>query len=162
MARLNYEELNNTIRYTAWSVFRVEPGALGDDRGQAASETAGYLDDANEGGTVVPLETIEDAHDRATALIDESFPAAWKESSDEADYDLIQISLDQMEAAVSAGQPQTAEQARRDISARLNVPAEIVDVREAAELGARMGTTTDVLDALAAPVGVLLRDRKAA
>ncbi|MCB0876319.1 MAG: FTR1 family protein [Solirubrobacterales bacterium] len=75
-------------------------------------ETAGYLDDANEGGTVVPLETIEDAHDRSTALIDETFPEAWKKSSDEADYDLIQISLDQMEAAVAAGQPQTAEQAR--------------------------------------------------
>ena len=53
MARLNYEELNNTIRYTAWSVFRVEPGALGDDRGQAASETAGYLDALEGKGVVV-------------------------------------------------------------------------------------------------------------
>ena len=60
------------------------------------------------------------------------------------------------------GVGQTAEQARRDISARLNVPAEVVDVRAAAELGARMSASTDVLDALAAPVGVLLRDRKAA
>jgi type IV pilus assembly protein PilM len=55
-----------------------------------------------------------------------------------------------------------AEQARREISARLNVPAEIVDVRKAAELAARTGASTDVLDAIAAPVGVLLRDRKAA
>ena len=61
---------------------------------------------------MVPIETIEDAMTAPAALIDESFPAEWKESSDEADYDLIQISLDQMEAAVSAGQPQTAEQAR--------------------------------------------------
>jgi high-affinity iron transporter len=75
-------------------------------------ELAGYLDDANEGGTAVPLETIEDAHDRTTTLIDQIFPEAWKASSDEADYDLVQISLDQLEAAVSAGQPQTAEQAR--------------------------------------------------
>ena len=30
------------------------------------------------------------------------------------------------------------------------------------ELGAKMAASTDVLDALAAPVGVLLRDRKAA
>ncbi|MFN8112593.1 MAG: FTR1 family protein [Solirubrobacterales bacterium] len=90
---------------------KLDPEGLADLEA-VLDETSGYLDDANEGGTVVPLETIEDAHDRTTALIDASFPAEWKESSDEADYDLIQISLDQMEAAVSAGQPQTAEQAR--------------------------------------------------
>ena len=90
---------------------KLDPEGLGGLEA-VLDEIAGYLDDANEGGTVVPVETIEDAHDRATALIEESFPAEWKESSDEADYDLIQISLDQMEAAVSAGQPQTAEQAR--------------------------------------------------
>lgn len=60
------------------------------------------------------------------------------------------------------GTGQPAEQARRDISARLNVPVEVVDVRTAVELGAKMAASTDVLDALAAPVGVLLRDRKAA
>ena len=60
------------------------------------------------------------------------------------------------------GTGQSAEQARRDISARLNVPVEVVDPRTAAELGVKMGTSADVLDALAAPVGVLLRDRKAA
>ena len=32
MARLDYAELNSTIRYTMWSVFRVEPGRLGEDR----------------------------------------------------------------------------------------------------------------------------------
>ncbi|HEX2389306.1 MAG TPA: FTR1 family protein [Solirubrobacterales bacterium] len=90
---------------------KLDPQGL-TDLESVLDELSGYLDDANEGGTVVPLETIEDAHDRATGLIDESFPAEWKESSDEADYDLVQISLDQMEAAVSAGQPQTAEQAR--------------------------------------------------
>ena len=26
MARLDYAELNSTIRYTMWSVFRAEPG----------------------------------------------------------------------------------------------------------------------------------------
>jgi high-affinity iron transporter len=90
---------------------KLDPEGLADLEA-VLDETAGYLDDANEGGTVVPIETIEDVHGRATALIDESFPAEWKESSDEADYDLVQIGLDQMEAAVSAGQPQTAEQAR--------------------------------------------------
>jgi peroxiredoxin len=44
MARLNYAELNDTIRYTMWSVFRAEPGRLGDDRGPAATEAQEYLD----------------------------------------------------------------------------------------------------------------------
>ncbi|HET6829761.1 MAG TPA: FTR1 family protein [Solirubrobacterales bacterium] len=89
----------------------LDPGGLADLEA-VIDEIAAYLDDANEGVQVVELETIEDAHERATALIDETFPGPWKESSDEADFDLIEISLDQMEAAVAAGQPQTAEQAR--------------------------------------------------
>lgn len=55
-----------------------------------------------------------------------------------------------------------AEQARHEIHKRLGVPVEAVDVRSAAELGGRINASTDVLDALAAPVGVLLRNRKAA
>jgi chlorite dismutase len=43
MARLNYNELNNTIRYTMWSVFRSEPGRLPTDRGPAASEAQDFL-----------------------------------------------------------------------------------------------------------------------
>ncbi len=55
-----------------------------------------------------------------------------------------------------------ADQIRTEINARLGVPVEAVDVRAAADLGGRVGASTDVLDALAAPLGVLLRDRKAA
>ena len=39
-------------------------------------------------------------------------PEDWLESSSEADFDLVDISLDQMEAAVSAGEQAQAEQAR--------------------------------------------------
>ncbi|WP_410654765.1 hydrogen peroxide-dependent heme synthase [Amycolatopsis sp. lyj-112] len=53
MARLNYNELNDTIRYTAWSVFRVEQGKLGEDRAKAASETTEYLDALEAKGVVV-------------------------------------------------------------------------------------------------------------
>src|SRR4051794_28854882 len=53
MARLNYSELNDTVRYTAWSVFRVEPGRLPDDRGAAARETTEYLDALEDKGVVV-------------------------------------------------------------------------------------------------------------
>jgi Tfp pilus assembly PilM family ATPase len=55
-----------------------------------------------------------------------------------------------------------ADQVRVEINKRLGVPVEAVDVRAAAELGGRITATTEVLDALAAPVGVLVRDRKAA
>ena len=40
------------------------------------------------------------------------FPEEWKESDTEADFDLVAISLDQMEAAISAGEREQAEQAR--------------------------------------------------
>jgi peroxiredoxin len=53
MARLNYTELNDTIRYTMWSVFRVEPGRLGDDRSPAATEAQEYLDGLEGKGVVV-------------------------------------------------------------------------------------------------------------
>lgn len=55
-----------------------------------------------------------------------------------------------------------AEQIRQEIHQRLNVPVEAVDIRPAADLGGRISASTDVLDALAASVGVLLRDRRAA
>ncbi|MCP2168303.1 hydrogen peroxide-dependent heme synthase [Goodfellowiella coeruleoviolacea] len=53
MARLNYTELNDTIRYTMWSVFRVEAGRLPDDRGPAATEAQDYLDALADKGVVV-------------------------------------------------------------------------------------------------------------
>jgi high-affinity iron transporter len=68
--------------------------------------------DANEGRRVATQEEVDAAHDRASDILDQIFPDEWKESSDEADYDLVDISLDQLEAAVSAGEPQQAEQAR--------------------------------------------------
>ncbi|MGW4486126.1 hydrogen peroxide-dependent heme synthase [Amycolatopsis sp. NPDC004368] len=53
MARLNYNELNDSIRYTAWSVFKVEAGCLGEDRGTAGQETAEFLDGLADKGVVV-------------------------------------------------------------------------------------------------------------
>jgi chlorite dismutase len=53
MARLNYAELNDTIRYTMWSVFRAEPGRLADDRGPAATEAQEYVDGLEAKGVVV-------------------------------------------------------------------------------------------------------------
>jgi high-affinity iron transporter len=72
----------------------------------------GYLTAANEGGTVAPLEDVEAAHGEASDALDASFPEEWKESTTEADFDLVDISLDQMQAAAGAGEKQQAEQAR--------------------------------------------------
>ena len=71
-----------------------------------------YSRDANEGVAVVDLDEVEAAHDRASDALEGMFPAEWKESSTEADFDLIEISLDQMEAAINAGEREQAEQAR--------------------------------------------------
>ena len=71
-----------------------------------------YSRDACEGGEVVPLEQVEAAHNRASAALDAVLPSEWKETDAEADFDLVDISLDQMQAAVSAGEPEQAEQAR--------------------------------------------------
>lgn len=54
------------------------------------------------------------------------------------------------------------EAIRREISERLGVQAEPVDVRTVATLRDRITVSPDVLDAIAAPLGVLLRERKGA
>jgi type IV pilus assembly protein PilM len=52
------------------------------------------------------------------------------------------------------------DEARRQISSRTEAPVEIVDVRPAAAVDGLESPSPDVLDALAAPVGVLVRDRR--
>ena len=49
-----------------------------------------------------------------------------------------------------------------DLQARLGMPVEAVDVRPAAALGPQLTASPELLDVLAASVGVLIRDRKAA
>jgi len=53
MARLDYAALNDTIRYTMWSVFRVEPGRLGHDRVPAATEATEFVEALGRKGVVV-------------------------------------------------------------------------------------------------------------
>ena len=43
MAKLDYKKLNDTIRYTMWSTFKVTPGALGEDRDAAVAATREFL-----------------------------------------------------------------------------------------------------------------------
>lgn len=56
MARLDYDELNATIRYLMFSAFAVKPGELpGDEsgRGRVADETATFLKQQEDKGVVV-------------------------------------------------------------------------------------------------------------
>jgi len=55
----------------------------------------------------------------------------------------------------------SAERAKMEISERLGIAAQSVDIRLAAGLRDRTAAGPEVLDALAAPIGVLLRDRAA-
>ena len=53
MARLDYAALNDTVRYTMWSVFRIEPGRLDDDRTAAAAQAQEFVDGLEAKGVVV-------------------------------------------------------------------------------------------------------------
>ncbi|GAY10552.1 hydrogen peroxide-dependent heme synthase [Pseudonocardia sp. N23] len=53
MARLDYAQLNDTIRYTMWSVFRVEAGKLGEDRTAVATQAAEFVEALDGKGVVV-------------------------------------------------------------------------------------------------------------
>jgi high-affinity iron transporter len=78
----------------------------------ALAELKGYARVALEGSEVAPLETVEAAHARAGEALERALPEEWRETDTEADFDLIDISLDQMQAAISAGEWDQAEQAR--------------------------------------------------
>jgi high-affinity iron transporter len=88
-----------------------------DARGAATVERAlerlrAYVEDAGERGEVVADEEVEAAHEDASDALDELIPEEWKEDDSQADFDLIALTLDRMEAAVGAGEYRQAEQAR--------------------------------------------------
>jgi hypothetical protein len=56
---------------------------------------------------------------------------------------------------------EAANRARAEITDRLGVVAENVDIRSAAAFRDRIAPGPDTLDALAAPIGLLLRERVA-
>jgi hydrogen peroxide-dependent heme synthase len=53
MAHLDYAALNSTLRYTMWSVFRLEPGRLSTDRAEPAQEAQHYLEALEGKGVMV-------------------------------------------------------------------------------------------------------------
>src|ERR671911_1954666 len=79
MARLDYSALNSTVRYTMWSVFRVEPGRLGDDRSAAATQAAEFVE-ALEGKGVV----VRGVYDLAGMRADADYMIWWHAEEIEA------------------------------------------------------------------------------
>jgi chlorite dismutase len=65
-------ELNETIRYTMWSVFRVQQGALGEDRGPVADETQQFLETLESKGV-----TVRGVYDLAGLRADADFMIWW-------------------------------------------------------------------------------------
>ncbi len=61
---------------------------------------------------VPETDTVEGQTKSIEAALTTTMPSAWQESTDESDYDLIQLTLDRMQAAAGAGQYRQAEQAR--------------------------------------------------
>ena len=64
-------------------------------------------------------DDIQAATDQLTALLQEVMPAEWQKRDNSADFDVIASALDQMEAAVAAGQYDLAESARLEAYAIL-------------------------------------------
>ena len=79
MARLDYAALNSTVRYTMWSVFRVEPGRLGDDRVAVATQAAEFVE-ALEGKDVV----VRGVYDLAGMRADADYMIWWHAEQIEA------------------------------------------------------------------------------
>ncbi|SDK38723.1 chlorite dismutase [Actinopolyspora mzabensis] len=76
MARLNYDELNDTIRYTMWSVFRVRPGELPDDREKAGVNTRRFLEGIEESSDLV----VRGVYDVSGMRADADFLIWWHAS----------------------------------------------------------------------------------
>ncbi|MBT0567957.1 hydrogen peroxide-dependent heme synthase [Williamsia sp. CHRR-6] len=53
MTRLDYAEINSTVRYLMFSVFSVRPGELPEDRAEVIAETRTFFDKLETGDVVV-------------------------------------------------------------------------------------------------------------
>jgi hydrogen peroxide-dependent heme synthase len=72
VARLDYAELNSAIRYAMWSVFRVEPGRLGDERGVVGNQLGEFLDALDGKGV-----TVRGVYDLAGLRADADYMVWW-------------------------------------------------------------------------------------
>jgi peroxiredoxin len=79
MARLDYDRLNSEIRYTMWSVFRVRPGGLGEDRAEATAQATEFFDALAGKGVV-----LRGLYDLAGMRADADYMVWWHADNVEA------------------------------------------------------------------------------
>jgi high-affinity iron transporter len=98
---------------------------------ELVSSVAGRLDTlgvhlraARDGDAVAPPRAIRSATEQAEVALRRLLPEAWLRRDNVADLDVIATSLDQMEAAVSAGRYDVAESARLEAYAVLETGPE--------------------------------------
>jgi high-affinity iron transporter len=107
------------FRDGAEAAFADLEAALADrDRGRTAAVERAldrlerYVEDAGSRRRIVDEGEVERTHERAAGLLEDLFPEEWKESDSQSDFDLVDLTLDRMEAAAAAGEWRQAEQAR--------------------------------------------------
>jgi high-affinity iron transporter len=79
----------------------------------------GQLDAAGARRAVAEPRAVQEAADRAGALLRQAMPPQWQQRDAAGDFDVIDPILDQMEAAVAGGQYELAESARLEAYAVL-------------------------------------------
>lgn len=89
------------------------------DASRLFDELGTHLSAAGSGAAVAPAATIDETTSQLTALLKSVMPAEWQKIDRNADFDVIEASLDQMETAVAAGRYDLAETARVDAYAIL-------------------------------------------
>jgi high-affinity iron transporter len=80
---------------------------------------------AQRTGEAAPAPEVEALAERATGALTATFPASWKQRTDDADLDLVDVTLDRLDAAVSSGQWHLAEQARLEAYAFIEFGPEL-------------------------------------
>ncbi len=84
MARLDFDKLNSTLRYTMWSVFQVQPGVLDDDRAAAIKNAKEFFAQFDDTDVIGPRHLQRRRHPRGRRLHDLDARRAARGSSEAA------------------------------------------------------------------------------
>lgn len=91
----------------------------------ALEELRVILTNVQQGGEIETEAKVEQITNNAIAELKAEAPPAWSAKTDESDFDLINLTLDRMDAAISQGQWDAAEQARLETYAFLEFGPEL-------------------------------------
>ncbi len=83
------------------------------------------LRNTQQGGEIAPEKEVAQITSNAIAELKAEAPSAWSAKTDESEFDLINLTLDRMDAAINQGQWEAAEQARLETYAFLEFGPEL-------------------------------------